>query len=68
MAGKKLMKLRGRIIERYGTMGRFAEAVGMTRSGMSIKLNRGSFTSEQIRRWADLLQISDEKIADYFLE
>lgn len=67
MPERKLMKLRGRIIERYGTMGKFADEIGMTKAGLSIKLNRGIFTNEQIRLWAEKLEIEDSCVAEYFL-
>ena len=67
MPERKLMKLRGRIVERYGTLGKFADEIGMTKAGLSIKLNRGIFTNEQIKLWASKLEIADADVAEYFL-
>ena len=64
---RKLMKLRGRIIEMYGTYSRFAERIGLTKAALSIALKRGEFSSIRIREWADALQIPDSEISDYFL-
>lgn len=64
---KRFAELRGRIVAKFGTMTRFAEAVGMTKAGLSIKLSRGTFTADQIVKWAGLLDIPDEDIPDIFL-
>lgn len=65
---KRFAMLRGRIVEKFGTMTRFAEAVGMSKAGLSIKLSRGTFTAEQMSKWASLLEIPNEQIAAFFLQ
>ena len=66
-SAKRFGKLRGRIIEIYGTMGRFADEIGMTPTGLSIKLSRGHFTTEQIKVWSEKLRIPNTEIYDFFL-
>lgn len=60
-------KLRGRIIEKYGTQGKFAEALGVTETTISRKMNMATgFSKEDIVKWSKLLEISKEEIGDYF--
>lgn len=63
----KNSKLRGRIIERYGTIGAFAEAFGETRQNVSLKLNgKGGWPQEKIDKAAALLGIPKREIGAYF--
>lgn len=60
-------KLRGRIVEKYGTQDKFAEAVGMSKQGVSLKMTgKTSFSQGDINKWCDLLDIKTEQIAEYF--
>lgn len=60
-------KLRGRIVEKYGTQYKFAEAVGMSKQGVSLKMTgKTSFSQGDINKWCDLLDIKTEQIAEYF--
>lgn len=60
-------KLRGRIIEKFGSMSAFAKALGISKVTVSLKLNNGlGFTRENIIKWADLLDIPEEEYALYF--
>lgn len=60
-------KLRGRIVEKYGTQEKFAEALGMTKQGISLKMTgKTAFSQNDINRWCELLGIKTEQIADYF--
>jgi hypothetical protein len=60
-------KLLGRIVERYGTRGRFAAAMGLPESVLSSRLNQNTqFSMEEIHRAADLLGINAEDIGLYF--
>lgn len=60
-------KLRGRIIEKFGNQGAFAEAVGISRQWVSMKLNNKSeFSQSEILKWCDVLEISEREIVDYF--
>lgn len=63
-------KLRGRIIERFGSCAAFAAAVGLPESSVSARLNnRVSISSEEIMRWSqpELLDIPLKEIYVYFL-
>lgn len=60
-------KLKGRIIEVFGTQGAFAEALGVQQRTVSWKLkNKRELTRAEIERWCDLLKIERKDIADYF--
>ncbi len=60
-------KLRGKIKEVFETQDAFAEAMGMDRSTMSLKLNdKSNWTSDEIVRACDLLGISCERLHLYF--
>lgn len=61
-------KLRGRIIEKYGSMSRFSEAVGLSEIALSRKLNNKiDISRENILKWSELLDIpSDEYGVFYF--
>ena len=60
-------KLRGRIIEKYGTQEKFADALHMTKQGISLKMTgKTAFSQNDINRWCELLDIKTEQIADYF--
>ena len=60
-------KLKGRIIEKYGTQGRFAEALGVNQNAVSKKLNgKTSFDKKEILIWSALLDIRTDEIGVYF--
>jgi len=60
-------KLRGRIREKFGAEGRFADAMGMSKQTLSAKLNnRIQFTADEIRSGVSLLEISTDQIPAYF--
>ena len=60
-------KLRGRIIEKYGTQGNFAKALGLSSNSVSKKLNcRTGFTQEEMDKWAELLDIDLKDYPAYF--
>ena len=60
-------KLRGRIVEMYGTQERFAEALGMTKQGLSLKMTgKTEFSPRDMNRWCELVNIPKEQIVDYF--
>ncbi len=60
-------KLRGRIIEKFGTLGEFATAAGCSSSFLSQYMN-GKNTLDQriIDKWVDLLDIQSDDIQAYF--
>lgn len=60
-------KLRGRIVEKFGTQGKFAEAIKLSENSLSKKLNcKVPLTQDEIRVWAQLLDISQDQYAEYF--
>ncbi len=62
-------KLRGRIIEKYGTLQAFADAAGVTLVTVSRKLNcLSGFSQEDISDWAKLLDIEIGDYGTYFYE
>jgi len=60
-------KLRGRIVEKYGSQESFADAVGIARNTLNLKLNnKGRFTQTQISEYAKILGINPVEIYAYF--
>ena len=60
-------KLRGRIVEKYGTQGNFAKANKMSDRSMSLKLNNGiGFSQKEIVSWCNQLDIPIDSIPTYF--
>lgn len=63
----KYAKLRARIKEKYGTEGRFAEALNTSQISVSRKFNnKTQFSSEDIRTWCKMLEIPIEEAGLYF--
>ena len=63
-------KLRGRIVEKFGTCAAFAAAVGLPESAISNRLNnRVQIDAEEILLWSrpEILDIPAEEIHVYFL-
>ena len=62
-------KLRGKIYEKYGTITAFADALGVSKQVVSMKLNKHlGFTIANIEKWAELLDIQQEEIGAYFFD
>ena len=62
-----LNKLKGRIIEKFGTQRNFAKAMGMSERTLSLKLdNQVDWKQSEIVKACELLEIPKEEIADYF--
>jgi len=60
-------KLRGRIIERYGSQQKFADILGISSTSMSKKMQcRTGFSQEDIEQWAKLLDIDRADFSEYF--
>lgn len=61
-------KLRGRIVEKYGTCAVFAKAIGTTFQQVSKVLNGRTFLrQDDIYKWANALDIDAIDIPAYFL-
>ncbi len=60
-------KLLGRIIEKFGTQAKFAEAMGLSERSLSLKLNgKVGFKQNEITKACQLLDITGAEITSYF--
>lgn len=60
-------KLRGKIRETYGTDAAFAEAMGMGRVSLSLKLNNKSeWAQDEMEKAMTLLNIPRQSVRAYF--
>lgn len=60
-------KLRGRIIEKYKTLAIFANQFGVSLNTLSLKMNnKVRFTSDDIVKIVELLDIEKEEVGSYF--
>lgn len=60
-------KLRGRIIEKFGTLEKFQKRLNVSSVMVSLKINnKARFSHDDISQWAELLEIPIEDIGVYF--
>lgn len=60
-------KLRGRIVEKYGSISAFSELVDISRVSVSNKITgKIGFTQDDIEKWAKLLDIDPDDYGSYF--
>lgn len=60
-------KLKGRIIEKFGTQGKFAKAMGVSERTLSLKINdKVPFTQPEITKAIKLLELDESDIQPYF--
>lgn len=60
-------KLRGRMVEKYGSIEKTAEAAGLRRDMISLALNgKRQFTQADIMTLAKVLEIPSEEVGAYF--
>lgn len=60
-------KLRGRIIERYGSLLKFSLALGVSMNTFSKKMNnKVRFSPDDIVKISSLLEIPQDEIGTYF--
>lgn len=60
-------KLIGRMVEIYGSRSKAAEAFGISRSAMSLKLNgKTQFSQEDMRRACKVFRFPAQDIPTYF--
>ncbi|NCE99626.1 DUF739 family protein [Emergencia sp. 1XD21-10] len=60
-------KLRGKIVEKYGTNAKFAKDMGLSERSLSLKLNGKVFWKQnEICTAAELLGIKNEDIQSFF--
>ena len=62
-------KLKGKIVEKYGTRKAFAASVGISENSLSLKLNgKTGFSQEDIEKWSKLLGISFDEYPSFYFE
>lgn len=60
-------KLKARIVEVFGTQGKLAEALGITETTVSSKMNGHSeFSKRDMEQWGAALKIAVTDFGDYF--
>lgn len=60
-------KLRGRIVEKYGSCSAFADKLGISPQQLTPKLTgKTGITREDVVEWSEALGISIDKIGVYF--
>lgn len=60
-------KLRGRIVEKYGSQGNFSRALGISQVALSRKLNNiVDFRQDEILKSISLLDIPNTDLGAYF--
>lgn len=69
MAEIRFARLRGRIVEKYGSQSKFAEAVGLSKNITNKKLQgKVGFSRDDMERWAELLDVEVDDIGRFFFE
>lgn len=64
---KSFPKLRGKIVEVYGSQKAFASAISRSEQNVNAKLaGRSQFDQQDIAIWSNALGISTEEIGTYF--
>lgn len=60
-------KLRGKIIEKYGSQSAFVKAFGVSENTFSLKMNnKVRFSTDDILKIIKMLDIPENEIGDYF--
>lgn len=60
-------KLRGKIVEVYGSQKEFSGKIGLSEQSITSKLNgRSDFSQEDILRWSNALKLDKSEIGNYF--
>ena len=60
-------KLRGRIVEKYGSQNKFADALKTTTITVSNRMTgKTGFSQEDIEQWSKLLEIEQSEYGAYF--
>lgn len=64
---KTYNKIRGKIVEVYGSQKGFAKAIGLSEQSVTAKLNgRTDMSQDDILKWADALKLEVSDIGNYF--
>lgn len=62
-------KLRGKIVEKFGTIDAFSQRTSLTRASISAYLNGQKVLNQKdIEEWRGLLEIQVDEIPDYFFK
>ena len=62
-------KLRGRIVEKCGSITAFSEKIKISRAALNNKLsNRTDISREDIIEWSTILEIEPKDYASYFFD
>lgn len=62
-------KLRGKIVEKFGTIDAFSQRTSLTRASISAYLNGQKVLNQKdIEEWRGLLEIQIDEIPDYFFK
>lgn len=60
-------KLRGKIIEKYGSQEKYAEVLGISTNSLSKKMTgKTGFSQKDIVVWSELLEIDKSDYSEYF--
>lgn len=60
-------KLRGRIVEKYGTQSAFSEAMNMSNGSLTNKLaSKSYFSADEIATACELLDVPAAEVSTYF--
>ena len=60
-------KLKGRIVEKYGSQSQFVKEYGVSENTFSMKMNnKVRFSSDDIIKLSAMLEISKEDVGEYF--
>lgn len=60
-------KLRGKIVEEYGSQKQFSTQINLSEQSITAKLNgRSDFSQDDIIKWSNALHIKKEEIGTYF--
>ena len=60
-------KVKGRIVELYGTQGNLAKKLGISKNSMSKKLTgKTEFSQSDIEKWAGFLNIERKDYGEFF--
>ena len=64
---KTYNKIRGKIVEVFGSQREFAKAIGLSEQSVTAKLNgRTDLSQDDILKWADALKLEVSDIGNYF--
>lgn len=65
----KYAKLRGKIVEKYGTQERFASAIGLSNTTVTKKLTGNvQFTQTDIIKWSAALGIALKDVGAFYFD